>query len=289
MSSSENTEIVNTKPKPYCFVLMPFDEIFKDVYHRGIKPACNDADAFCERVDEQIYQGAFIERIYNQISKADLVIADMTGQNPNVFYEVGYAHALGKSTVLLTSKVDDIPSDLRHLPHVIYDGSLTKLYDELKRHVEWFSTTPVEKHKDANIKIDLFIGKHNLSSIKLIEDCQIKHGFFMDENVTIHNAGVSTLRSGSYTFNIISKCCRPFESREYRETKLPSGEWQLTLIDAPNILPDSYHSVYVNLEPSREFIQTMMVGDIEPLKFKIITDNGYREFPIRLKLIPDIM
>ena len=74
------------------------------------------------RVDEQIYQENMLSRIYNQISKADLIVADVTGKNPNVFYEVGYAHALGKKTILMTQDTDDIPFDLKHYPHIVYSG-----------------------------------------------------------------------------------------------------------------------------------------------------------------------
>ena len=83
-----------TSPKPFCFVLMPFSEDFNDVYEFGIKGACSDVDVYCERVDEQIFLGSMLDRIYNQISRADLLVADMTGRNANVFYEVGYAHAV---------------------------------------------------------------------------------------------------------------------------------------------------------------------------------------------------
>ena len=55
-----------------------------------------------------------LERVFNQISKADVIVADMTGRNPNVFYEAGYAHALNKVVVLVTQKTDDIPFDLKH-------------------------------------------------------------------------------------------------------------------------------------------------------------------------------
>lgn len=105
-----------TTPKPFCFVLMPFEPSFSDVYEIGIKETCTTAGAYCERVDEQIFDGRILDRIYNQISKADFIIADMTGRNANVFYEVGYAHALGKRTILLTQKSDDIPFDLKHFP-----------------------------------------------------------------------------------------------------------------------------------------------------------------------------
>ena len=68
---------ITTKPKPFCFVLMPFDDAFDDTYELGIKDACKKAGAYCERVDEQLYEGSIVERIYNQIDKADFIVADM--------------------------------------------------------------------------------------------------------------------------------------------------------------------------------------------------------------------
>jgi nucleoside 2-deoxyribosyltransferase len=90
-----------TLPKPFVFVLMPFDSTFDDIYKFGIKGAADDIGAYAERVDEQNFTEGILDRIFNQISKADVIVADMTGKNPNVFYEVGYAHALGKITLLL--------------------------------------------------------------------------------------------------------------------------------------------------------------------------------------------
>ena len=95
-----------TAPKPFVFVLMPFDDEFRDIYEVGIKPACEKAGAYAERVDEQIFTESILDRIYNQISKADLIISDMTGRNPNVFYETGYAHALGGCRLTLHIFVD---------------------------------------------------------------------------------------------------------------------------------------------------------------------------------------
>ena len=64
-----------TNPKPFVFVLMPFSEEFNDAYQVGIKPACKDAGAYCERVDEQIFVENILERVYNQIAKADIIVA----------------------------------------------------------------------------------------------------------------------------------------------------------------------------------------------------------------------
>ena len=85
-----------------CFVLMPFSEEFDDIYQLGIKSTCNEMKINCERVDEQIFNHSILQQIYNQIENADILIADLTNQNPNVFYEVGYAHGLKKKVILLT-------------------------------------------------------------------------------------------------------------------------------------------------------------------------------------------
>ena len=109
--------------KLFAFVLMPFDLEFMDVYTLGIKDCLEKAGVLAERVDEQVFhREGILERIYNQIEIADLIVADMTGRNPNVFYEVGYAHAKNKLCVLLTRNADDIPFDLKHHRHIVYNS-----------------------------------------------------------------------------------------------------------------------------------------------------------------------
>ena len=121
VQSNFKVDMINTAPKPFVFVLMPFADEFNDVYQLGIKAACQEANAYCERVDEQHFQERILDRIYNQIAKADILIADMTGKNANVFYEVSYAHGIGKSVILLTKSSDDIPFHFKHFPHIIYN------------------------------------------------------------------------------------------------------------------------------------------------------------------------
>lgn len=141
-----------TKPKPFAFVLMPFDKEFHDIYRLGIQETATKKGVVAERVDEQIYTESILERIYRQIDSADFIIADMTGKNPNVFYEVGYAHAKEKICMLITQRADDIPFDLKHHRHLVYDGSITNLQNLLSEDIEWVKSE-LERRKTITFEV----------------------------------------------------------------------------------------------------------------------------------------
>ena len=124
--------------KPFVFVLMPFSDAFDDTYQLGIKAAAEAAGADVARVDEQVFQESIVTRIYSEITRADLIVADLSEHNPNVFYEVGYAHALGKKLILLTRTSETIPFDLKNYPHVVYGDRIVDLRSQLERRVRYF-------------------------------------------------------------------------------------------------------------------------------------------------------
>jgi hypothetical protein len=134
--------------KFFAFVLMPFSSHFDDAYKLGIKEAAKEAGVHAERLDEQIFDSNMLEKIYSEIDRADLVIADMSERNPNVFYEVGYADARKKLVILLTNKAEDIPFDLLHRPHIIYDGSISKLKNELAERLTWAKEEVIKREKE---------------------------------------------------------------------------------------------------------------------------------------------
>lgn len=93
----------------------------------------------------------------------------MTDKNPNVFYEVGYAHALGKSVILLTEEAGDIPFDLKDFPHIVYEGSIAGLKDNLQQKIEWSIRNPNTAARDATADIEVYInGKMLLFDGKII-------------------------------------------------------------------------------------------------------------------------
>jgi len=103
-----------------CFVLMPFSSYLAPVFSDHITSVCNQLNLKCLRADDIFSNSSIIEDIWCQINKARVVIADLTSKNPNVFYETGIAHTIGKPLILITQDIDDIPFDLRHLRHIIY-------------------------------------------------------------------------------------------------------------------------------------------------------------------------
>lgn len=104
-----------------CFVMMPFGHWF-DVYYKDVfVPATKEAGLEPVRADELFSTGSVIEQIWEEISKAKILLADLSGKNANVFYELGLAHAACKPVVFTAASLDDVPFDLRHLRVVIYD------------------------------------------------------------------------------------------------------------------------------------------------------------------------
>lgn len=106
--------------KFYVFVLMPFDKKFDQIYQLGIKEPLNEKGLVCERADEAQIVGGIMEQVYNKIKKARFIVADITGGNSNVCYEVGYAHAIGKDVILLRQKKGKKPFDLIGYSHIEY-------------------------------------------------------------------------------------------------------------------------------------------------------------------------
>jgi len=93
---------------------MPMRDEFEELYEDVIKPTVQQAGLNCEYAGDILGPGIIMEDIWDRVERARLIIADLTGRNPNVFYEVGYAHSLDRQKVILLSQdVEDVPFDLR--------------------------------------------------------------------------------------------------------------------------------------------------------------------------------
>lgn len=102
------------------FVLMPFDTQFQTLYYNVIKPVVESLGYSISKADENLSIGPVIEQIQQSIRDALLIVADVSGKNANVFYELGYAHGLKQNVLIMTTNGDDVPFDISHIRHFQY-------------------------------------------------------------------------------------------------------------------------------------------------------------------------
>ncbi len=113
-----------------CFVIMPFANEFDDVY-AAIKDTIDSLlvtrGGRCFRLDENRPAGRITERLLREIHAAGFCVADVTGNKPNVMWELGFAMALQKPTILVSQNLSDLPFDIKDLQTIHYDrNQLTK-------------------------------------------------------------------------------------------------------------------------------------------------------------------
>ncbi len=265
-----------TTPKPFVFILMPFEAAFHDAYQLGIKAVCKEAGAYCERVDEQIFQESILERIYNQIAKADIVVADMTGRNPNVFYEVGYAHAIGKRTILLTQKAEDIPFDLKHYPHIIYGGSITTLKDDLKKRVKWYIDNPGCPGPVVSEDLEFYINGQNLKvnpNVTLTINMSTTWTLFVD----LHNTSDRIIDLPAIELGFVFPADMAEPAPRHLSSRLPDSKYMPMLRDLRSLLPKSWLGVSFNLIPAGK-------GIAHRCKFVSFTEIGAHELEFTIWL-----
>ena len=106
-----------------CFVLMPFSPTFNGIWQTVLRPTVQASGDICFRADDIFAPGLIMNDILRSIREADYIIADLTEQNPNVYYELGLAHALTKPVILITQNTANLPFDLRHQRVIVYSDT----------------------------------------------------------------------------------------------------------------------------------------------------------------------
>jgi hypothetical protein len=104
-----------------CFVMMPFGPQFDRYYRNIFVPAISRSGLKPLRGDSIFGPSAIVADIWQLLKLSAMALADLTGRNPNVFYELGLAHAIGKPVILVAGNSDDVPFDLRGLRVIVYD------------------------------------------------------------------------------------------------------------------------------------------------------------------------
>jgi len=221
--------------KPFAFVLMPFKPEFDDVYKLGIQAAAEEAGVEAKRLDEQLFDGGMLEQIYAEIDRAELIIAEMSTRNENVFYEAGYADAKKKLIIFLTKDPADIPFDLKQRPHIVY-GSIGKLKEELAKRLAWAAQEVVRRREipiriDAKIVDPEFIRAEEADSVRARFRIELHNG--SDSTVTgVHSIYLFT--NPAWRFSFHGKECTHTDEKDGSArhiitpdfTTVPARDWR---------------------------------------------------------------
>ena len=237
-------------------VLMPFEPKLKPIYDDHIKRVANELHLSVARADEFFSQKSVMSEIWSIIALTSIVIADCTNKNPNVFYEIGIAHAIGKPVILITQNSDDVPFDLKHIRYIQYDYT--------PRGMEKFETDLYKTISDTLKKFN--------SEIKLIQTKQI-----LDSKESLSSTNPRFLVT-SPTQNELFHDNQEIEA--YGKTSLPKDSLIWT------ILRDKYNHLYlqnppVEIEPgnNRWISRNIHLGKgIIEVIFVKVTDEGNEVF-----------
>jgi hypothetical protein len=168
---------------------MPFTEPYDSYYTAIFRPALESAGYDTTRADDVFTPRPVILDIQRAIQDADLILCEMSQRNPNVFYELGLSHAIGKPAILVARKEEDIPFDLRHIRVIIYDYTRPGWEATLKNSITKAATAVTDSSEiwppamsaspDRQVGLRAFVHEiaFNLSEI----DRFLSYGFTIDE------------------------------------------------------------------------------------------------------------
>ena len=136
-----HVEVETEKEKPLrkhsktAFVIMPFKDEYRDIYMLGIRETFARHGYVCLRGDELQFTGRIMDKILDSIKGSDFILAEVTEHNPNVYYELGIAHAYEKPVILCTKDVTRAPFDISDLIHIAY-RDIVDLREKLSHRLE---------------------------------------------------------------------------------------------------------------------------------------------------------
>ena len=166
---------------PTAFVLMPFGGDFDSFYEKVLKPTLEEQGFDVNRADDFQNRRNILKDVMEGISNGDLIVADLTGRNANVFYELATAHSFKKPVLMITQSIDDVPFDLSNYRLLEYSISISGL-DETRAKIRNFAAsflggdvsfsnpvTDFYPHNDADEPLSGNISK-DISEWKTVKD-----------------------------------------------------------------------------------------------------------------------
>lgn len=136
-----------------CFVMMPFAEPIGGYFKKVYEPAIENVGLKAIRADDDMFTtGKIVDQIWAGIHSAKVLVAELTGRNPNVFYELGLAHALQKPVVLVSSSEADVPFDVQHIRVIYYDKNDPFWGEKLKQKIGENVLSALSNPQEATFK-----------------------------------------------------------------------------------------------------------------------------------------
>lgn len=133
-----NNAKILLKEKPRIFVVMPFDSYFDAIYEEVILKVTEEHKLEAFRADEIYRPGIIMHDIIRSLLESTFIIAEITSRNENVFYELGYAHAIKKPVILLAEKDGQLPFDISAHRCIFYENSIAgkgNVENQLRKHI----------------------------------------------------------------------------------------------------------------------------------------------------------
>jgi hypothetical protein len=163
-------------PPKRAFVIMPFsptvsEKNWDEVYENVFKPALQECGYECSRAET--LRGSLIASILEGLVEADLVLADVTDRNANVFYELGVRHSLRRGTIIVSNGTEHVPSDLRgywFLTYGLRPAEVIKFKTEIRRLVQEFEDKP----QRSDSPVSDYLDRVQLSSSRQINQDNVK-------------------------------------------------------------------------------------------------------------------
>jgi hypothetical protein len=135
-SNGKKKQPKSKTPKDACFVICPFGGWHDDYHDQIFCTAIKSVGLEPRRADDLFRSSNIVHDIWHFVSSSKVMLADLTGKNPNVFYELGLAHAARKPVLLVTQTMDDVPFDLRSLRVITYDVQDPSWGEQLRENIK---------------------------------------------------------------------------------------------------------------------------------------------------------
>lgn len=158
-------ELEVSEMNDYCFVIQPFDYKYNKRYEDVFKPAIIAMRIKPYRVDEDPSVIIPIDSIEEKIKNSKFCLADISMNNPNVWYEVGFAYALGKDVILVSEKQTQYPFDIRHRNVIAYDTDSAQDFTILKESIIRRGKAILSKKSEAKKPLN--------KEVMTFDDCEL--------------------------------------------------------------------------------------------------------------------